>query len=432
MTSTPIALPSLPSFGRRIEVASSAGKNLFAMALLVLAVNLTTFDFTPELVDQQYTTDWQTTLRLTACGLFGLYGCAHLSSTLRQFGRFPAAWATLFGLWAIITIPSSASPMFSAASVFALACVTVFAPAVLTQLGGQRTVETLLKGLLLFVCVNWFLYFAIPDLGQSVFDLADGELIYRFGNDAQQLGLQIAWALGFLLTLTLARLRSWRSALIPFAVLVVTLPLTQSRTAVLASATAVGIVLWQYMQAWQRLLAVFAAAILAAGALAIVATDGVTLDSDGLARAISRSGEAEEIENFTGRDVLWQHALEKIWESPIVGWGYGCSRFVMDDPKFSFQPNHAHNLFLNVALCMGIPGALLLLGMLGHQLIDAVRRPSIVPTIAVAILLVAGITEPLVFGPMPRSHTVILLIALFWRQTGMGDLATPESASEEV
>jgi O-antigen ligase len=104
----------------------------------------------------------------------------------------------------------------------------------------------------------------------------------------------------------------------------------------------------------------------------------------------------------------------------------------MDDPKFTFQPNHAHNLLLNVALCMGIPGALLLLAMIGHQLIDALRRPSVVPTIAVAILLVAGITEPLVFGPMPRSHTVILLISLFWRQTGAGNLTTPESLSGEV
>jgi exopolysaccharide production protein ExoQ len=432
MTSTPIALGSFPTLGRRIDVASSAGKSIVATILLIAAVNLTTFDFTPELVNQEYTTDWQTTMRLATCGVFALYGCAHLSSTMKQFGRFPAAWATLFGLWALMTIPTSESPLFSTAAVFALASVMLFAPAVLVQLGGQRTVETLLKGLLLFVCVNWFLYFAVPDLGRSMFDLADGEIIYRFGNDAQQLGLQIAWALGFLLTLTLARLRSWRSAVIPFVVLAVTLPLTQSRTAFLASATAVGVVLWQYMRGWQRLLAVFAAAILAAGALAIVTTGGVTLDADGLARAVSRSGESEEIENFTGRDVLWQHALEKIWESPIVGWGYGCSRFVMDDPKFSFQPNHAHNLFLNVALCMGIPGALLLLAMLGHQLIDAVRRPSIVPTIAVALLLVAGITEPLVFGPMPRSHTVILLITLFWRQTGERDLATPETESEEV
>jgi len=432
VTSTPFAVPSFPSLGRRIEVANSAGTSIVAVILLFAAVNLTTFDFTPELVDQEYTTDWQTTMRLAVCGLFGLYGCAHLSSTLKQFGRFPAAWATLFALWALATVPTSESPLFSLASIFSLLCVIAFAPAVLMQLGGQRTVETLLRALLLFVCVNWFLYFAVPELGRSEFELADGELIYRFGNDAQQLGLQIAWALGFLLTLTLARLRSWLSAVVPFVMLAVTLPLTQSRTAILASVAALAVVLWQYMQVWQRILTVFAASVVAAGAVVIVATGGVTLDSVGLASAVSRSGEAEEIENFTGRDVLWQHALEKIAESPLVGWGYGCSRFVMDDPKFSFQPNHAHNLLLNVALCMGIPGAMLLLGMLGHLLVDALRRPSIVPTIAVAILLVAGITEPLVFGPMPRSHTVILLIALFWRQTGTGDLSTPEPSSEEV
>jgi O-antigen ligase len=117
--------------------------------------------------------------------------------------------------------------------------------------------------------------------------------------------------------------------------------------------------------------------------------------------------------------VIWSHAWGKVCEAPLVGWGYGCSRFVMDDDsKFSFQPNHAHNLLLNVTLCMGFPGAVVFLGMLGHQLVRLFVRPSLVPSIATVLVLVAGISEPLLFGPMPRSHTVIWLIALFWKQMG--------------
>ena len=62
------------------------------------------------------------------------------------------------------------------------------------HLGKQRTLETLLSGLLLFVGINWVLHFVGGSLGQSEFALPNGEIIYRFGNDAQQLGLQIAWA----------------------------------------------------------------------------------------------------------------------------------------------------------------------------------------------------------------------------------------------
>ena len=35
------------------------------------------------------------------------------------------------------------------------------------------------------------------------------------------------------------------------------------------------------------------------------------------------------------------------------------------------------------------------------------------------------------FGPMPRSHTVIWLIALFWQQLGVDVLKRPENKSTE-
>ena len=405
---------------KREDAVGYSLSSVIGMMLLIVAVNLTTFNFITDIENQQFSVDWQTALRLCVCAACGLYGFAYLPCTLSELLRFPGAWATLFGLWGIATIPFSVSPMYATAGVFALGCVTLFAPAVLVQLGGRKTVETLLTGLFVFVGLNWFLYFAFPPLARSAFNKPDGEVIYRFGNDAQQLGLQIAWALGFLLILTLTRSRRWRSSFIPFVVLFATLPLTQSRTAILSSIATLGVVSWQHMKGPQRALAVLGILLLGVSAVAIIGSDARKLDIDFAARVISRSGEAEEIYNLTGRNVIWEHAWARICESPVVGWGYGCSRFAMDDNELLFRPriNHAHNLVLNVWLCMGFPGALLLLAMFGHQFLRMLWRPSIVPSIAVAFVIVASISEPVLFGPMPRSHTVIWLIALFWQQIG--------------
>jgi hypothetical protein len=81
--------------------------------------------------------------------------------------------------------------------------------------------------------------------------------------------------------------------------------------------------------------------------------------------------------------------------------------------------HHAHNLLLNITLCTGAVGGLLLVAMLVHQLFWALGGPEAVPDAATVFILVAGITEPLLFGPMPRAHTVIWLLALFWRQCGV-------------
>jgi len=423
------------AFAHSAESATRSLGRLLAAPLLIAAVNVTTFDFVHNIEGSNFFIDWQTLLRLTACAAFGLYGLAYLPHTLRPLLRFPGAWATILLIWAFVTVPFSLSPVYSATAVFASACVTLFAPAVLAQLGSRKTMETLLAGLLLFVGLNWLLHFTVPSLARSEFIMPDGAVIYRFGNDAQQLGLQIAWALGLLLTLTLSGQKKWRAAVLPLAILLVTLPLTQSRTAILASLAASGVAVWLQISNRQRLWAILGGGTLLSLLLFALALGAVSVDSEGVARRISRSGGIEELKNFTGRTEIWEYAWERILESPVIGYGYGASRFALqEDPNypFDFQANHAHNLYLNTALCLGFPGLLLLLAMLGNQFVKALLRPSALPWIALAIIGIASITEPVLYGPMPRSHMVIWLIALFWPQQGMDIDEHPENTSSEV
>ena len=119
--------------------------------------------------------------------------------------------------------------------------------------------------LLFFVALNWFLYYFIPSLGRSAFAMPDGEIMYRFGNDAQQLGLQIAWAVGLLLSLTFAGIRRWRMTLPILLILAITLVRTQSRTGIITTAIVAGVVIWRWLTPKQKFYAVITA--LAFGAI---------------------------------------------------------------------------------------------------------------------------------------------------------------------
>ena len=421
MSTIEMTLHSNSSAARSATDLHAAVSPRIATTLLFLIVTVTTLDFAPEAKSANFSAGIQTLARLSLCAACGFYGFLFLPCTLPRLLSFPGTWTILFGIWAIITVPFSASPLFSASAVFALWCMILFAPAVVLHLGEQKTLTVLLSALLSFVAVNWFLYFFVPSLGRSLFEMPDGEIVYRFGNDAQQLGLQISWAVGFLLTLTFLRFRRWISTLLILPPLAITLLLTQSRTAMLTSLAVGSYVCWFYASIRMRVTGVVLGMLALAAILGMFSVSNGEIDFDVLARGVSRSGNADEIHNLTGRTAVWEHAWKNICASPIVGCGYGCSRFVMDDERLfgTFVPNHAHNLYLNAALCMGFPGAAIIAAMFVYQAIRIWRFPSVVPGIAIVFVLVAGIAEYLLFGPMPRSHSVIWLITLFWQANPM-------------
>ncbi len=176
--------------------------HLLAAPLLIVAVNVTMIILSDQTEGADFGISLHLLVRLAACAIFGAYGLCYLPKTQMQFFRFPAAWATLYALWAMFTVPFSLSPTYSAMALFTLACVSVFVPAVMLQLGGWRTIQAIVTGLLLFVTLNWLLYFRCSwHLVLISSKASNGNIVTRFGNDPQQLGFQIAWALGLMLVL---------------------------------------------------------------------------------------------------------------------------------------------------------------------------------------------------------------------------------------
>ena len=87
---------------------------------------------------------------------------------------------------------------------------------------------------------------------------------------------------------------------------------------------------------------------------------------------------------FTGRTDVWQFVLEHIRERPVVGYGFasfwGTPEVVYGmggDEVWANTAGHAHNGYLDLALTLGIPGALLTtLWLVVLPLVDFYRSPD--------------------------------------------------------
>lgn len=155
-----------------------------------------------------------------------------------------------------------------------------------------------------------------------------------------------------------------------------TLILTQSRSGWLGAV--VGLVALATLAAWstgrrpaQILAVVLPLALAAAVAAVILARPEIAT------RFINASRQSENEISLSGRPEIWSRALYAIQDFPFTGTGLGTFRRVMHllYPLFTISPDidiaHAHNLFLQVALDVGLPGLVAYLAMLWLALVVA-------------------------------------------------------------
>ena len=122
------------------------------------------------------------------------------------------------------------------------------------------------------------------------------------------------------------------------------------------------------------------------------------------------------------RPTLWQAALRDIDAKPWIGHGYGRD-IVAADMRAASQPlgqslNHAHNVFLNVAVQLGVAGLAVfvaLLATLAHALAGLRRRQGGLVLAVVGLSMLAGyLAKNLTDDFFERSHAL-----MFWAMAGM-------------
>ena len=174
-----------------------------------------------------------------------------------------------------------------------------------------------------------------------------------------------------------------------------TLLLTQSRGALLAAVVAV--ILVSILAGRRGLVPLLLIAIVAVAALDVFGPTGIVTNFSVREEAPSAGQEEAQPSllrqitgdrNVAGRILIWRRALHGIADDPLTGMGLAGFEARSQEPYPSmpdWQPDpdvvHAHNLFLQTALDMGLPGLLAFLAVIGIAIgellgLHAGTRPS--------------------------------------------------------
>ncbi|OQA22846.1 MAG: O-Antigen ligase [Chloroflexi bacterium ADurb.Bin360] len=202
------------------------------------------------------------------------------------------------------------------------------------------------------------------------------------------------------------------------------LVITQSRSGWIGgtagAVTLLGLVLWRSQWRWLRgvLLALVAVVVLGA-AVFVARVPSEVLDrvwGDSVVTETEFTGKV----SFSGRLEIWSRALYAIQDFPFTGCGLGTLRKVVPllYPLFTIPPDsdiaHAHNIFLQTAADIGLPGLIAYLALLGVAFGVAWRSDPQkgLPFLAALIALhTYGLTDAIALGSKPGIA--------FWASLGM-------------
>ena len=356
--------------------------------------------------------DPQTLLKLVICGACGLYGVLNLPHTKQLLFRPGAIWVTLFAGWALICVPMAVNISYSFIAIGLLACMILFAPALIQAVGMKRILITAVVILEIYLLGCWAMHFIAPELNGFDPDISHAADAARLGglSHPNSTAGKATLAIGLILTVTCCRWISFRKLLLPLLFTFVTLLFTGSRTWTGASICIIGLAGWRELNLQSKAL-VFCGTVVLGSFLGLMVVNEINDNSiDYVLAGFSRSGKSDEIYSMTGRSDLWSLCVEKIAESPIWGYGYGCQRFVIED--HFWVTRHAHNLVLNTTLGCGFVGAALLLLLLGSQLPRAILSNDFFPVAMLIMLVIGGLTDNPIFNPMPSVIMLFLLLCL--------------------
>lgn len=382
-----------------------AGLALFCASLVF---NYATF----RVVDPYALTfDWQSVLRIVLLGVCGGYAVCNYRLALERLMRFPMAWLLLYIGWAWLTLPAAISVNYAAAACLTLTSSALFTAALLERTSGESIAKSLVVTLALLSIACWIAQYAWPDIANVNELFGDIQPIkWRLGGlmHPNGLGAHCAVGIGMLCVGRITWKWPWRPIVALALLFLMTLLATNSRTSLMM----IGVALSFFAVRKAPALLALGGAVLAAAFLVgeLAGADW----SRGLVFA-SRRGTMEEITSFTGRTDLWAIALDHIAQSPVWGWGYGCSRFVFMKLAI-FPAQHPHNMFLDTMFETGIVGGLIQAAMALALVRRLLVRPCPFPDMILLMVLVMGTAEVPVFNPVPEIFTLSWMLALGWQR----------------
>jgi O-antigen ligase len=355
--------------------------------------------------------DWQNAMKLALwAGAFAI-GVCRLPRSYQILCGPTYLWVFVYISYALTSCIFSASPGYSFGTAMGLVGMPLFGAALAVTAGEKPILVAFMLSLLVFLVLGWGAYFAVPELGRSLFITSRGTVVERIcglAGQANALGNVLAVFLAVLFLLWLrGHLSIWICT--PLAAFgVMTLLAADSRTALLALLIGIAAI------TVRRSVWLWGTSSLAGIGILLIGMSIPLRDLLGLTSGLSRSGDPTELFTLTGRTEIWEYAWTKIVLNPWVGYGYNASKFIL--PDFDGLPglkiDEAHNMLLQNLLAVGIIGTIPLGGFLLQQLVDFVRHPDSRRDLLVFMTLIWGITVAGPFGSTPTVMTLSIFILL--------------------
>lgn len=212
------------------------------------------------------------------------------------------------------------------------------------------------------------------------------------------------------------------------------LVITQSRSGwiggIAGALTLLGLVAWRSGRRWLRVsILALLALVLFGGGLFAARVPTEMLDRAWADDVVTETEFTGKV-SLSGRVEIWSRALYAIQDFPFTGCGLGTLRKVVPVlyPLFTISQNgdiaHAHNIFLQTAADVGLPGLISYLALLGVALAVAwhSKTQKGLPLLAALVALhIYGLTDAVALGSKPGI--------VFWVSLGL--LAMLASAAED-
>lgn len=186
--------------------------------------------------------------------------------------------------------------------------------------------------------------------------------------------------------------------------------LSGSRTSFIAAGLAIGVLAFRLLP---HRFTVFLSAMAALSIALIFISYGFRFDT--LFRSLSRTGLEGEIFTLTGRTDLWAAAWELITERPFFGWGFNGTEerlSMMIGADFYGAPVNPHQMFLHLALGLGLVGVIPALFFISDRLIQFIRKPDLLNDLLFLFILINGMAEIDLFGTPLFTNIIFFRIIM--------------------
>lgn len=318
----------------------------------------------------------------------------------------------------------------SVASALLYLTYLVFLAAALATIGVRGVIGCILAGTGLYLLFTLGLFILAPERGRFIEYTSATDSVIRMGGTGHPNTIAktaitagmiaIAMMFGSSEGALAIRVRGpWLRLFLSALLLVVAIVVvgTMSRTAILAGAAAMGMLLFDrlYGRVGVTLFVGSVAAIMM-GVLAISLLTGEGPFSESAVNVVTKSGDVEELTSLTGRTVIWEEALSFIVQRPVTGFGLDSAASVM-----SKEATGTHNLLLHVSFSAGLIATTIMIALLVWSLVFGATSQHEWMRAVLVYVLVSGLVEDTILESFPTTLTMLWIIALLAPILGSSD-----------